>query len=35
MILHILGLVGLGVLTIGSLVASGLLIFGIDRSGGR
>lgn len=35
MILHILGLVALGCVMIGSMVATGLLIFGPDRTGPR
>ncbi len=31
MVLHILALLALGVVTIGSLVASGILVFGLDR----
>jgi hypothetical protein len=35
MIVHILALVVLGCVTIGSMVASGILIFGLDRTGSR
>jgi hypothetical protein len=35
MVLHILGFVALGSLMIGSMVASGLLLFGPDRPGPR
>lgn len=35
MILHILGLVALGLVLIGSMVGTGLLLVGPDRSGSR